>query len=280
MKLKDLLKGGLLGGGIMLFALLGMEYAQVLDWLLPKNLSSLGILLLIVSFILAPIFAILMHELGHLLMGLFLGFRFYFFVVGFLGIRRNKQGKIEIYLNRSLELFGGVAATAPLKDSPQNIPKFAQVIIAGPIASLLFALLVFALSFAFSEITRMFLVISGISSLGIFLATTLPRKTGVFFTDRVRYQRLTQNQQTAEIEAALMRCNIEILTENSFKNLKTNDLALIQSDKDDFIKLLGHFFAYKHYQENNQTDLASTEKELIQKFEKIISPAMMRFLEE
>ncbi|MDX1904606.1 MAG: hypothetical protein SFU27_10650, partial [Thermonemataceae bacterium] len=70
MKLKDLLKGGLLGGGIMLFALLGMEYAQVLDWLLPKNLSLLGILLLTVSLIFAPIFAILMHELGHLLMGL------------------------------------------------------------------------------------------------------------------------------------------------------------------------------------------------------------------
>jgi hypothetical protein len=52
---------------------------------------------------------IALHELAHLLAGLSLGFWFYMFVAGFLGIPRNpRSDRVEGYWNRDAGLFGGL----------------------------------------------------------------------------------------------------------------------------------------------------------------------------
>ena len=88
------------------------------------------------------------HELGHLIAGLMQGFRFELFVVGPLGIKREKD-KIKIYLNKNIQYYGGVAATLPVNINPNNGKKFANLLLAGPIASILLAIILGMLSYLF-----------------------------------------------------------------------------------------------------------------------------------
>jgi hypothetical protein len=70
------------------------------------------------------------HELGHLLTGLALGFRFQLFVVLFFGFQKPERG-IEFFLNKNPGYMGGVAATVPTGISADNRKKFAPVVAAG-----------------------------------------------------------------------------------------------------------------------------------------------------
>src|SRR5688572_12566823 len=54
------------------------------------------------------------HEAGHVLAGLLVGFRFHFYIIGFLRIGRAESDRIRIGLNRQLSLLGGVASMLPM----------------------------------------------------------------------------------------------------------------------------------------------------------------------
>ena len=160
--------------------------------------------ILIIGTILMIFVVLGVHELGHLLTGLMQGFTFQLFVVGPLGIKREAE-KIKVYFNTNLGFYGGLAATTPTGDHPDNAKKFARILIAGPIASLLLALLCFGVA---PYVVRPFgglLYVGSAISMAIFFATTVPSQTGMFFTDRKRYQRLITPGKTKEIEIALLR---------------------------------------------------------------------------
>jgi len=120
------------------------------------------------------------HELGHLVTGLMQGFKFELFVIGPLGIKR-ENNRIKIYLNKNLQYYGGIAVTTPINDSPDNGNKFARLILAGPIASLVFAVICGAFFLIDKTIFQKIITAGIFISSGIFIATTLPSKTGVFF---------------------------------------------------------------------------------------------------
>lgn len=125
--------------------------------------------------------ALAVHELGHVLTGLAQGFRFELFVVGLLGIKRTAKG-IKVYLNKNLGMMGGVAATIPVQQRPDNRKKFAYMVLGGPVASLLYGLLSLILFISStSGAARGFWLLTGAVSLAVLLATTLPRKSGIFF---------------------------------------------------------------------------------------------------
>ena len=136
------------------------------------------------------IFVVLgVHEMGHLLIGLQQGFRFQLFVVGPLGIKREEE-RVKVYFNTNIGYYGGLAATTPVGDHPDNAKKFARILIAGPLASLLLALLFFGLAPLIGRPFGILFFIGSAISMAIFFATTIPSQTGMFFTDRKRYQRL------------------------------------------------------------------------------------------
>jgi len=169
------------------------------------------------------------HELGHLITGLIQGFRFELFVVGPLGIKR-ESNKIKVYFNKNITYYGGVAASLPLDDSPENIKKFANLILAGPLTSLILAIVFLSFAhFSDSSIEKL-LVLAGASSFGIFLATTIPSKTGYFFTDRKRYQRLMSNSKERKVEIALLRIIGVYSRDNSYKNVNIDDINLVIQD--------------------------------------------------
>jgi len=177
------------------------------------------------------------HELGHLITGIVQGFKFELFVVGPLGIKR-EHGKIKFYLNKNLGYYGGIAATIPKDDHPDNPKKFANVLLGGPIASIIFAIICFLISYFIGKPLGILFYSGGTISIAIFFATTIPSKTGMFFTDRKRYQRLTKPGKDQEVELAILRIMGNYSKDNSYLNICRNDIDILISDDIPF----NHFF--------------------------------------
>jgi hypothetical protein len=203
------------------------------DTIQDQVIMNIGIFLMV-------FIALGVHELGHLIVGLKNGFRFEFFVVGFLGIKRNDQ-RIEFYFNKNLGYFGGVAATSPVDDNKNNARKFAQVLIAGPITSILFAVLCFAIIPFFNGYFGIVVYAGAMISLGIFFTTTIPTRTGMFFTDRKRYQRLVTPGKAQLVELAIFKIIGVLSRDKSYKNIDKNDLYILIEDELPFFQFYGLF---------------------------------------
>ncbi len=185
---------------------------------------------LLISSTIAVMFLVLgIHELGHLIAGLWQGFKFDLFVVGPLGIKREDE-TIKVYFNKDLAAYGGMAASSPAEDHPDNIAKLRNVVIAGPIASIILSLIGLFLHFITVGLAAKLALIVAIMSFGIFLATTVPSKTGVYYTDRKRYQRLSKPGKAQEIEMAMLRVMGSFNKNNSYKEIALEDLEMITED--------------------------------------------------
>ncbi len=100
----------------------------------------------IIYFFLLYFLVVAVHELGHLLTGLAMGYEFYLYVVAFFGLRREDDGSIKPYFNKDVGSFGGVAATFPKANQEFRADDFSKVVIAGPIVSLVLAIVCFAVA--------------------------------------------------------------------------------------------------------------------------------------
>jgi hypothetical protein len=209
-----------------------------------------GMLILIFGLLIMAFLVIAVHELGHILAGLIQGFKFELFVVGPLGIKKEND-KIITYFNKNLSYYGGVSATHPIDDNPINSKKFGLILIAGPVASLLFALMCLLTSFLIGKPFGIVFFIGFPLSIAIFLATTIPSKSGFFFTDRKRYQRLNSQGKDRRVELALLNIYGIFMKENSYKNIKMDDVEELISDENSFIKLTGLFTLICYQLEQN-----------------------------
>ncbi|MEL6655521.1 MAG: M50 family metallopeptidase [Bacteroidota bacterium] len=208
------------------------------DNLKPDNPTEKYIML--VGIVLMGFVVLGVHELGHLLVGLKHGFRFQLFVVGPLGIKR-EQDKVKVYLNKNLGYYGGIAGTSPQNDSADNAKIFARILLAGPIASVLFAILCFLLAFLVGKPLGVIFYVGALISIAIFLATTVPSRTGLFFTDRKRYQRLVTPGKDQEVELAMLSIMGKYAQDNSYQNVEEKDIDLLIADDLPFIQFFGHF---------------------------------------
>jgi hypothetical protein len=196
--------------------------------------------LMIVGIIIIAHIVLMVHELGHLITGLVQGFGFDLFVVGFLGIKK-EEGKTRFYWNTNLGYYGGVAATSPRDDSKDNPQKFARVLLAGPIASVLFAIICLSVAGLLVKPLGMIVYTGGITSVAIFLATTIPSKTGMFFTDRKRYQRLVTPGKAQQVELASLSIMGKFSKDHSYQNIKKEEIELLISEETPFVSYYGLF---------------------------------------
>jgi hypothetical protein len=173
-------------------------------------------------------------------MGLLQGFRFELLVIGLLGIRREKE-KIKIYLNKNFAYYGGLGLTVPQDDSLDNRQKFANVLLAGPIASIVFAVMCFFTVNYLANPYGVIVFIAGLGSFGIFLATTIPSRSGIFFTDRKRYQRLMTAGKDQNVELAILTILGSYVKNQSYKDIKKEVFDILITENDTFIKHYGLF---------------------------------------
>ena len=155
--------------------------------------------------VLAMFGAILAHELGHVLGGLRVGFHFVLLVVGPLRVERDDDDRLKVRLNRDLASSGGIAALYP-KDQRDLVRRFAWVIAAGPIASLVTGALCLAILAVMQEptVAKSFVATLGGMSLALAVATLVPMKSGYYLTDGARLLQLRRGGPAAERDAAML----------------------------------------------------------------------------
>lgn len=197
-------------------------------------------IILIIGVIITMHFVLFIHELGHVVMGLLQGFRFELLVVGLLGIRREKE-KIKIYLNKNFGYYGGLGLTVPKDDSSDNGRKFANVLLAGPIASIVFAVMCFFIVNYLANPYGVIVFTAGLASFGIFLATTIPSRSGMFYTDRKRYQRIMTAGKDQDVELAMLTLLGSFVKNQSYKDIKKEVFDVLINDNDLFVKHYGLF---------------------------------------
>ena len=197
-------------------------------------------IILIIGVIIIIHFVLLIHELGHVVMGLLQGFRFELLVVGLLGIKREEE-KIKIYLNKNFGYYGGLGLTVPKDDSSDNLRNFANVLLAGPIASIVFAVMCFFMVNYLANPYGVIVFTAGLASFGIFLATTIPSRSGMFYTDRKRYQRLMTAGKDQEVELAMLTILGSYVKNHSYKDIKKEVFDVLITDNDLFVKHYGLF---------------------------------------
>ena len=271
---KDSLIGLVLGMAIMLSAYFLIPKETILK-LFPK--SPVETIVFISSVILCPFIAILLHELGHLLAGLIQGFKLQLFVVAFLGIKR-VDDKVVFYFNKDLQFFGGIAATSPQKITNYLKKQFAYILIAGPLSSLVFGLIFLFLFKTTDSIFNSSIGIIGIISSGLFLATTLPSKSGVFFTDRKRMQRLLDKGRVGEIEYSFLKTTSQLLIDAHYKNISLEDLKIIQSDDEPIIQFWGYYYEFKYFEEIGNQDMILTIKNHLNNYKEQIPKTIWKSL--
>lgn len=121
---------------------------------------------------------ILLHELGHVMAGKFVGFEFEFLTFGPISILKNSNG-FKISENRDWNLIGGVTRSYLVEKS--NLRKRLIVYtVGGPAFSLLLATVFFTLNYFFA---MDFLFYSFLFNFLLFIATVLPLGGETFATD-------------------------------------------------------------------------------------------------
>jgi hypothetical protein len=173
-------------------------------------------------------------------MGLLQGFRFELLVIGLLGVKREEE-KIKIYLNKNFGYYGGLGLTVPKDDSSDNLRKFANVLLAGPIASIVFAVMCFFMVNYLANPYGVIVFTAGLASFGIFLATTIPSRSGMFYTDRKRYQRLMTAGKDQKVELAMLTILGSYVKNHSYKDIKKEVFDVLITDNDLFVKHYGLF---------------------------------------
>lgn len=254
----------LVGAGIGYF-LIGEMLPKSLLSELKSDLGPIQKILLIPALIIPAFVVIAVHELGHLLTGLMQGFKFQLYIVGPLGIKRDEDtDRIKWYFNKELNVAGGLAATIPEEDDPANITKFARLVIAGPLASLLLGVLLLLIGRYFSGMIGLLMLFGGIMSLLIFVITIFPAGSPTFMTDGKRFLRLLK-PETRTIEMAIMRLSAAYSKTRTYENLQVEDIELMKTDPTPMLNMMAYFYAYLHYLSIGAFEKAAEEEVVFRK---------------
>lgn len=183
-RLLGLLMLGLFALGGMLVGWISGLVTDRLGWSLDLQLSGADWAIVALLFLPILFLVILAHELGHLLGGRLVGFRFLLLIVGPLLIQR-MGSPLRVRLNRNLGLAGGLAASAP--DDDHDLPRRMLVMVAGgPLTSLILGALALLSLPLLSGLAVMLLLLGGAISVAVGVATLIPLQSGGFFSDGAR----------------------------------------------------------------------------------------------
>jgi hypothetical protein len=196
------------------------------------------------------------HELGHIVIGLTQGFKFYLFIAGPFGFRRSPKDKIVFYIEKNISLWGGLSATLPKSDDIINYKKLGRVFLGGPITSFVIGFICLPFGIIANNI---FLLLLGAMALSMGLVCLIPARNGVFYTDGGRWLRLNKNEETRNVELSIWNLSQCALVNGNYKRLNRDQIITLINDRDIRTQYLGHYFSYRFYKDIN--DGLNIEKE-------------------
>lgn len=161
--------------------------------------------------------ALALHEAGHLLGGLTRGMRFLLFIVGPFKLSRTPSG-IRFDWVFNLGTFGGMAAATPNPDQPM-LPQLKRLIVGGPLASLIVAVIGIATGMAFEGRLGTYSLFVGAISVLIFVVTAVPFRASGFMSDGMQMLELLRGGRCVEERQVLT-----ILVSQSLAGVRPRDL--------------------------------------------------------
>lgn len=206
------------------------------------------IILLIVWCIVCYFISSFIHEIGHIITGLFQGFKFYLLVIGPIGLEADNNGKLHVYFEKKIALWAGVGGTRPvdLSDIESCLDKFSKILLGGPLTSILVGIIVTVTGVL---ITNFYIIILGIMPLGMGIACLIPVRAGAFYSDGGRWLRI-RNVDTRPIERAIF--NIEFSSEpGDYSKASQDDIDILLNSNESTSVYMGCYYMYKKNQHGN-----------------------------
>ncbi len=254
---KALLVGVLLGAGGAVIGYLVGKYAAGLPWL-RQHFEALGA----VDLLLLPVLILLVlatHEVGHLLGGFSRGMRFLLLIVGPFQWTRSPGG-IHFKWVFNLGTMGGIAAATPDPAAPLT-PQLRRLIIGGPLASLMMAVIGLVMALGFDGRAGAYGVIIGAMSLLIFLVTATPLRAGGFMSDGMQLLELLRGGAAVtdrQVLVRLMGLSYGGIRPRDWEPQLVND-ALAMQDAEPLRRVAGRTFAL--YQAMDRGDTESVHEQ-------------------
>jgi len=248
----------------------------------PKaHLGTVGKLVLFVGVLLAAAVAPLVHELGHVIGGAWVRFRFAFLTWGPFRVAREGD-QVRVRMNREFALAGGIALSLPT--TMEDLARRNAIVVAtGPAVSLVLGVIALTVSYltgiwrssdAMSDptlaITGIVAGVFGVSSIGVGLLTLIPGRTGRFATDGAQLLRYVRGGSDADRHSTLMTMGA-VATGATRPRDWPRDLIrrLTIEDPDSSDAILAESFAY--YQALDDGDLSRAHQALSAVLERTIA---------
>lgn len=197
------------------------------------------------------------HELGHVLTGLIVGFKFHLFVAGPLGLKRDENDRVVVYFEKDISLWGGIAATLPKEADQDNYKKFGRVLLGGPLASIIIGTISLIPGVLASQ---NFLILFGAMSIAIGTVSLIPMRNGAFYTDGGRWLRMHKNEETQAVEMAIWNLTQNAIIQGNYQQANLDEILILKNDRDFRTQYLGHYFAYQYYKDNQESENLEREK--------------------
>lgn len=208
------------------------------------------VIIFIIEAIISYLIAGYVHELGHVSAGIFYGWKFEMLVLGPIGFK-NEDGKVKIYLEKNMVFWAGVGGTMPKDNSTDNMKIWMKILLAGPMFSLIFGLLVLPVAL-YTQI--LFLIFLSFMAIGMGIACLIPMKTGILYSDGGRILRLKRGGQKALEELALFNLTLIDNLGSSYKESDYSSISHLINSDDLNIKYYGHYFAFKYFKERENKE--------------------------
>ena len=133
--------------------------------------------------------------------------------------------------------------------------------------------------FQFDNYFNSFFALSSLTSFGLFLATTVPDKSGMMFTDRKRFQRLNTKGVTQDAEVTLYQMISFALIENSFRNIDVKKTEILDRDSEITTKFWAEYLRFMFYKDNGMMDQKNRSAQALLNFKSEIPKSIWRTLE-
>lgn len=194
----------------------------------------------------------IIHELGHIIVGLANGWKFYLLVIGPLGIKVDENGKIRLYFEKRIAMWGGVGGAVPKDTKKDNIKIWSNVLLGGPLASIVMGIIFLPLGIITKNIV---LILLGAMPLGmgIMCVLPLPLKTGIMYSDGGRWRRLHKGGQEADEEIALFKLTENEIAGNCF-NTNLKSIGSLIKSKEIGIQYYGYYYKFQYYKARNNEE--------------------------
>lgn len=225
------------------------------------------VVLILFSCIVCYFIAGIVHELGHILAGVLQGFKFLMLVVGPFGLKRDKNDKIVFYIERNTAYWGGIGGTFPPDENPDNFEKFARVLLFGPLASIIFGLVMLPLAIV-TDI--LFFTLLCAMPIGMGIVSLIPMKTGAFYSDGGRWMRM-RKEPTRRVELALWNIVQKAGLNQNYLDVNMDDVNVLIKDDDQSTKYMGHYFLYLHYKDRNNAVKSEEQKDILKELSSKVS---------